>query len=211
MSPRGFFLVLEGPEGSGKTTLATALAAQFQADGLDPVLVREPGGTEVAEALRTELLESDRAWTPERELLYLVTARADLVVKVIVPALEAGRVVISDRFDLSTHAYQGAGRGVPADRIKWVNQVATDGLAPDLVLILDLPAALGAERIRIGGRKADRLDRESPEFHERVASFYQVQSGPTIKHLDATGSPEELFRQALQEVIARRSKGTPST
>ncbi len=203
MSDRGFFLVLEGPEGCGKTTLATGLAAQLRHEGVDPVLVREPGGTAVAEALRRELLQSERAWTPERELLYLVTARADLVVNVILPALDAGRMVISDRFDLSTRAYQGAGRGVPADRIEWVNRVATGGLEPDLILILDLPAAVGAERIRVGERQTDRLDRESPEFHERVAAFYLAQNGPTMTHLDATMSPEHVLELARRELDAR--------
>ena len=119
--PRGVFVVLEGPDGAGKTTLATALVGRMREDGLDPVAVREPGGTDVAELLRRELLSVDRRWTNEGELLYLATARADLVSRVIVPALEAGRVVVSDRYELSTRAYQGAGRGIALAPLEWVN------------------------------------------------------------------------------------------
>src|ERR1019366_7383459 len=114
-------------------------------DGVDPILVHEPGGTPVAEALRHELLDAAREWTPAMELLYMVTARADLVTRVIRPALAAGRVVISDRFDLSTTAYQGAGRELPAEHVRWVNAAATGGLVPDLTLVLDLDPIEGQE------------------------------------------------------------------
>ena len=125
--PRGFFVVLEGPEGAGKTTLAGALVARMREDGIEPVTVREPGGTTVAEALRQELLDPTRRWTAEIELLYMTTARADLVSKVIRPALEQGKVVLSDRYDLSTLAYQGAGRGLSMEHVRWVNRSATGG------------------------------------------------------------------------------------
>ena len=107
MTSRGLFVVLEGPEAAGKSTLARALHQRMREDGVEPILVHEPGGTPVAEALRHELLDAARDWTPAMELLYMVTARADLVTRVIQPALAAGKVVISDRFDLSTIAYQG--------------------------------------------------------------------------------------------------------
>jgi dTMP kinase len=198
---KGFFLVLEGPEGAGKSTLALALAQRVRESGQEPVTVREPGGTPAAEALRRELLHADRNWTPERELLYLAAARADLVGQVIRPALEAGRLVISDRYDLSTLAYQAAGRGLPMPMVSWVNQAATGGLRPDLTLILDLPPDVGAARQIAGGKKRDRLDREPEEFHRRVAARYREEVGPGIVHLDATQPPDALLQAAWHELV----------
>ena len=123
--PTGCFIVLEGPEGAGKSPSARALVARMREDGTEPVLVREPGGTPVAEVLRHELLDAAREWSPAMELLYLVTARADLVTRVIVPALAEGKTIISDRYDLSTMAYQGAGRGLPLNQVRWANPAAT--------------------------------------------------------------------------------------
>ncbi|HEV8150919.1 MAG TPA: dTMP kinase [Gemmatimonadales bacterium] len=201
---QGFFLVLEGPEGAGKTTLAAELGARFRAAGQEPVLVREPGGTPAAEALRRELLHADRSWTPERELLYLATARADLVGQIIRPALQAGRVVLSDRYDLSTLAYQAAGRGLPLPMVTWVNRAATGGLRPDLTLILDLPSEVGSARQLAAGKQRDRLDREPLEFHRRVAARYRDEQGPGVAHLDATLPPAELAAQAWAAVMAAR-------
>ena len=186
---RGFFLVLEGPEGAGKTTLAQDLGRRLEGVGLDPVLVREPGGTPAAEALRHELLHDSRAWTPEAELLYMGAARADLVAKLIRPALEAGRVVVSDRFDLSTRVYQGAGRGLPMAHVDWVNRAATGGLAPDLTVVLDVPPEVGTARQLKQGKVRDRLDRETLEFHRRVRDAYLAATGPGVVHLDATVPP----------------------
>lgn len=208
MSPgTGFFVVLEGPEGAGKSTLLETLAARFRAAGVEPVVVREPGGTPVAEALRGALLDRDRVWSPETELLYMVTARADLVARVLRPALAEGRVVMSDRFDLSTRAYQGAGRGLPSAQVDWLNGIATGQLRPDLTLILDLPPEVGQARQMASGKSQDRLDRESPEFHTRVAGFYREVTGPGILHLDASQSPDRLAEIAWaavsQEMHAR--------
>ncbi len=196
----GFFVVLEGPEGAGKSTLARGLAARFSRVGVVPVLVREPGGTPAAEALRHELLHDDRRWTPEAELLYIAAARADLVAKVIRPALEAGRLVLSDRFDLSTRAYQVGGRGLPATEVDWVNRAATGGLAADLTLVLDVPVEVGQARQAAQGKVRDRLDRETEEFHRRVARVYREAAGNGIVHLDATVPSEELEAAAWHAV-----------
>ncbi len=188
----GFFVVLEGPEGAGKTTLAQDLGRRLLAVGLDPLMVREPGGTPAAEALRYELLHDGRAWTPEAELLYMCAARADLVAKLFRPALDGGRVVVSDRFDLSTRAYQGAGRGLPMAHVDWVNRAATGGLTPDLTVVLDVPPEVGEARQLQQGKVRDRLDRESVDFHRRVRAAYHEATGPGVIHLDATGSPAML-------------------
>jgi dTMP kinase len=206
----GFFVVLEGPEGAGKSTLARALAERLREAGHEPVLVREPGGTPAAEALRKELLHADRSWTPERELLYLAAARADLVGQVIRPALEAGRIVISDRYDLSTLAYQAAGRGLPMPMVTWVNRAATGGLKPDLTLILDLPVEVGAARQVAAGKVRDRLDREPEEFHRRVAARYREETGPGVVHLDATQEPAELARAAWNAIASVHPILTPA-
>lgn len=198
----GFFLVLEGPEGSGKSTLAKGIAARLRAAGADPVVVREPGGTPAAEALRTELLRDDRAWTPEAELLYIAAARADLVARVIRPALAEGRVVVSDRFDLSTRAYQIGGRGLPAAEVEWVNNAATAGLTPDLTLVLDVDPEAGRDRQVAAGKQRDRLDREDADFHGRVAAVYRAATGPGIIHLDATLSVSALG-EAAWEALGR--------
>jgi dTMP kinase len=200
----GFFVVLEGPEGAGKTTLAVALGERLRAAGHDPVLVREPGGTPAAEALRQELLHADRSWTPERELLYLTAARADLVGQIIRPALEAGKVVISDRYDLSTLAYQATGRGLPLPMVSWVNAAATGGLRPDLTLILDLSPELGSARQLAAGKRRDRLDREPLEFHERVAARYREEQGPGVVHIDATLPVAELEARAWDALLAAK-------
>ncbi len=188
----GFFLVLEGPEGAGKTTLAQELGRRMREIRLDPLVVREPGGTPAAEALRQELLHDHRTWTPEAELLYMCTARADLVAKLIRPALEAGRVVLSDRFDLSTRAYQGAGRGVPEEQVDWVNRAATGGLVPDLTVVLDVPPEVGEARQVQQGKLRDRLDRETVAFHRRVRAAYLQAAGPGVVHQDATVPPAAL-------------------
>jgi dTMP kinase len=205
--PRGFFVVLEGPEGAGKTTLAAALVARMRDDGIEPVTVREPGGTLVAEALRQELLDPARQWSPEIELLYMTTARADLVSKVIRPALEHGKVVLSDRYDLSTLAYQGAGRGLPMEHVRWVNRSATGGLVPDLTLVLDLAPELGRARQRLAGKGADRMEQEGEAFHDRVAAAYLAATGAGVHHLEAGASPDEVLRAAW----AQLSRARPET
>lgn len=205
----GFFVVLEGPEGSGKSTLARGVADLLRAHRVDPIVVREPGGTPAAEALRAELLDADRSWRPEAELLYMVTARADLVAKVIRPALEGGRLVLSDRFEMSTRAYQGAGRGVPLDYLEWTNRAATGGLVPDLTVVLDIPPELGLTRMRTSGRTHDRLDRESLEFHRRVGAYYRQAEGPGVWHVDATLAPAELVRAVLWRMHQQRPDLVP--
>jgi len=200
----GFFVVLEGPEGAGKTTLAAALAERLRGAGHPPVMVREPGGTPAAEALRNELLHAGGSWTPERELLYFVTARADLVARVIRPALDAGRIVVSDRYELTTLVYQAAGRGLPLDMVTWVNRAATGGLHPDLTLILDLPFEAATARQRAAGKALDRLESEPEDFHRLVTARYLAEGGPGVVHLDATVSAAALVEAAWSAVLTAR-------
>ena len=185
MTGPGFFLVVEGPEGAGKSTLGAALAGRMRDRGLDPVLVREPGGTPAAERMRELLLDPRIRLHPNSELLYLAAARSSLVDEVIRPALDSGRVVMSDRFDLSTMAYQIAGRGLNRQMVESVNECATKGLRPHLTLVLDVAPTIGRSRQTAAGKVPDRIELEDTGFHERVWAVYREAAGPGVIHLDA--------------------------
>jgi dTMP kinase len=196
------FVVVEGPEGAGKSTLVRWLGATVRAEGREVLTVREPGGTPIAEAARKLALKSrhDRAYAAE--LFLFLAARADLVERVIRPALENGQVVIADRFGLSTMAYQVAGRGLPRADVEAALRVATGGLAPDLTLVLDVPVAVGRERQRNAGKAQDRIEREDDRFHTRVRDAYRSASGPGIVHIDASQSKKAVQEAAWREVAA---------
>jgi dTMP kinase len=200
MSRRGFFVVLEGPEGSGKSTLLGPLAECMRASKVDPVVVREPGGTHAAEIARAALLDPDHPLGPVAELFFFLAARADLVQTVIQPALAAGRVVLSDRFALTTEAYQMAGRGLDPAMVRTANQAATLGIQPDLTLILDLTPEVGQARQLAAGKQQDRLERESVDFHRRVLEYYLAVKGRGVRHLDARLPPDQLLQVAWTEI-----------
>lgn len=213
MTRPGRFIVVEGPDGAGKSVLVKALAERMRAEGHDPVVVREPGGTRLAEALRQELLDRSRPFKPLTELLYVAAARADHVHHVIEPALARGETVLSDRFDLSTWAYQVAGRGVSPETADLFNQAATGGLRPDLTIVIDVPAHIGMERQVGSGKRQDRLDLEDQAFQLRVGAAYLAAQGPGVRHLDGTRNPESVFREAWKLIHQQwpdifRSQGT---
>jgi dTMP kinase len=207
---RGHFLVVEGPEGAGKSTLVRALADRYLATGLDPVLVREPGGTPVAERIRSVLLDPAHGIEPVSELFLFLAARADLVARVIRPALEAGRPVLADRFQLSTEAYQCGGRGLSRELFQTANLAATGGLSPDVTLVLDLPPELGFARIRNAGGTLDRIERAGADFHARVAQVFRNATGASVVHLDATQSSEQVL-QAAWTAVSGLTTGAPGT
>lgn len=202
MSRPGLFVVLEGPEGSGKSTLAAPLAERMRAAGVDPVVVREPGGTRAGEIARQAVLDPDHPVGPVAELFLYLAARAELVATVIAPALSAGRVVLSDRFTMSTEAYQMVGRGLPADVVVPANRAAAGGLRPDLTLILDLTPEVGRARQVASGKRLDRLDAESLDFHRRVLEYYRSVGGDRVRHLDGTLPPDRLLQEAWEAVLA---------
>lgn len=202
MPETGAFIVIEGPEGAGKSTLARWLAGRFLADGRPVLTVREPGGTPVAEAARKVALKSPHELPAAAELFLFLAARADLVARVIRPALESGEVVLADRFDLSTIAYQVAGRGMPRDEVMAALRLARGGLVPDRTLVLDVPVAVGRERQRKVRKAQDRFERADDAFHERVRAAYLEAQGAGVVHLDATQPKKAVQEAAWREVAA---------
>jgi dTMP kinase len=203
----GFFIAFEGVEGAGKSTQVALLAARLRAAGVEPVLVREPGGTPLAEAARRLLLHGAEM-NAASELFLLLAARADLVGRVIRPALDAGKVVVADRFELSTRAYQVAGRGLPAEAVHAAIGVATGGLVPDLYVVLEVTPATGRGRRAALGRSADRIERADDGFHERVAGAFRAATGPGHLHLDADRDAALVHADvwaALEPLLAARS------
>ena len=210
---RGWFVTFEGPEGGGKTTQAERLRTHLEAAGHVTHLTREPGGTRLGERVREVLLarSSDDAvpHDPLTDALLFNAARRQLVREVIRPALEAGTTVICARFADSTLAYQGFGSGVPLDRLRTLAEIATDGLVPDLTLLLDLPVADGIAR-----KAPDDVTRFEADFdlafHERVRSGFLALAAAEparITVIDATGLIEDVARAITRAVDARLGDG----
>ncbi len=199
----GIFLALEGIEGSGKSTQTELLAGWLAELGLDHVVTREPGGTDVGERVREVLLETEHV--PARtELLLIVAARAALTDELVRPALERGAVVVTDRWALSTLAYQGHARALPLDEVRRINAFATAGLEPSLTILLQVPLQLGVARLAERGRVADRFERAGRGFHERVAAAYDdLATEERVAAVDGTGSPEEVHER-IRAVLTER-------
>src|SRR5918998_1279373 len=198
---RGLFVTFEGIDRSGKTTQAALLC---EALGEDALGVREPGGTQAGERVRELLKDPAVSLTPESEALLFAAARSELVAEVILPALEAGRVVVSDRFLDSSLAYQGGARGLGIEDVERVNHFATRGLRPDLTFLLELSPADAASRA--GG--SDRFEDEGAELQEAVGAAYErlIRTDPERwRRIDARRSPEEVHAEVLREVEAARS------
>ena len=203
------FIAIEGIEGSGKSTLIAGLAERLRRDGHAVVVTREPGGTRVSNAIRDVFLNNANAMAPLTEALLVNAARAQHVFEVIRPALALERVVLCDRFIDSTLAYQGYGRGLRLDTLRELCSIATGGLWPNFVLVLDLP--VNVARGRLQERAAsDRIEAEDDDFHERVRrGFLELAAGPGHRVLDATLPPESLLQQAMEEVRAQLRIGVP--
>jgi dTMP kinase len=199
-------IVLEGPEGVGKSTQHKLLAERLAQRGHEVVALREPGGTPVGDVIRSLLLDPASDIVPNAEALLYMASRAQLVQSAITPALARGATVLLDRFFLATYAYQGAGRGIPAETLAAVNGMATGGLVPDLTLLLTLPVKEGLERAaRRGGH--DRMERVEIAFHERVAGAFAAFAHPSwqaghpecgpIVLVDASGSESRVLERLL--------------
>ena len=204
---RGIFITLEGGEGAGKSSHIEALRVDFEAAGRTVIVVREPGGTAIGEAIREILLSREYdAMVPRAELLLYEAARAQITDEVIRPALERGDVVLCDRFFDSTTAYQGFGRGLDTEFIDELNLFATADLAPDATVVLETPVEVGLARARKAG-EPDRLEAASCNFHERVRTGFRalVEAYPArARIVDATQPLDDVYgdvRAAIEEVL----------
>ncbi|HJS23907.1 MAG TPA: dTMP kinase [Pyrinomonadaceae bacterium] len=206
----GTFITFEGIDGSGKSTQLRLLGNFLRASGCDALLTREPGGTALGLRLRAALLDAMEEVDPLTELLVFAADRAQHVRRMLRPALEAGRVVISDRYADATVAYQGAGRGFSPELISQIVELATEGLKPDLTLLFDLPIDESTNRTarRSTGKNAgriprDRLDIENADFHTRVRDAYlqiALKEPQRVKLIDTSG-PVEHTQGRVRDII----------
>jgi dTMP kinase len=204
---RGRFITLEGGEGAGKSTQIRRLAEALQARGIPVLTTREPGGSPGAEDIRRLLVEGEPGrWEVMTETLLAYAARADHVAHTIGPALMDGRWVVSDRFNDSTFAYQGAGRGLARETIRRIDSAVLDDFKPDLTLILDLDAGTGLQRALARRGAESRFERFGRDFHERIrAAFLDIAKRypDRCRVIDAAGS-EETVAEAIFAAVARR-------
>lgn len=212
---RGFFITLEGIDGCGKSTQLPLLAAALAERGFTVVTTRQPGGTEIGQAIRSLMIDEHQRLTPLAELLLLIADRAQHVAEFIRPNLEAGRVVIADRYADSSVAFQGYGRGIDIATVDDLNQLATGGLTPDLTVLFDVNLETARARLDARPSVATEMrgfDEEERGFHARVRDGYlelAKRHPERFRVLDATGDIEEtrerLVRLALEE-IAKKSE-----
>jgi len=207
----GRFITLEGGEGTGKSTQIKRLAAALEAKGIKVLTTREPGGSPGAEQIRKLMVEGEPGrWDAITETLLAYAARADHVARTIGPALLAGTWVISDRFNDSTFAYQGVGRGVPRETIRRIDAAVLDDFAPDLTLVLDLDVKVGLERAeaRHDAQNAaeNRFEKFGTEFHEKLRqAFLDIakRSPERCRVIDAAGTQDAVAEAILAAVIRR--------
>lgn len=210
----GRLIVLEGPEGAGKTTQLRLLADRIEASGRDVLTLREPGGTPLGDSIRSILLDSAHEITPAAEALLFMASRAEIVRLKIDPALNAGVVVLMDRFFLSTYAYQIGGRGLDEQEIRQANALATGGLVPDLTIVIDVSPTDGLARAAARG-KHDRMERSGDEFHSKVAGAFALFATEdwqrdhaecgTIVKVDGTGDPDIVHRRITEALAGKFS------
>ena len=209
----GIFISLEGPDGSGKSTAAKKILPQLQQlSTQEVVLTREPGGSAIAEQLRDIILDvHNSAMDARTEALLYAAQRRQHIVDVILPALQANKIVLSDRYIDSSVAYQGAGRQLGMQEIWQLNLFATQKLLPQLTLYFDSPPAVGLKRIQQKrAQAADRLEKEQLDFHQRVTAAYQQlikQDADRIVKIDAQQTPDQVVADCLAIISQRFNLG----
>ncbi|HBA61135.1 MAG TPA: dTMP kinase [Elusimicrobia bacterium] len=206
---KGLFIVLEGPDRSGKSTQAALLKTWLEERGREVVVTREPGGTRLSEQIRKILLDPKSVIEPMTELFLYETSRIKHTLEKIIPALKAGKVIISDRYTLSTTAYQGYGRGLDLKTVETLNKIATMNLKPDLTIVFDIPDRIFAQREHLRNGR-DRIERAPDAFRRRVNRAYKLLARkPGMTRVDA-GRPIEAIqaeiRARVQPVLGRGAK-----
>lgn len=206
---RGIFISMEGPDGSGKSTQIALLKEYLEGEGYDVLITREPGGNRISEAIREIILNKDyEEMSPVTEMMLYASARAQLIAQVVGPAIDSGKAVISDRFIDSSLVYQGMARGLGVETVLNVNKVAIGDYMPDVTFMLDLPAEVGIARKK-DQKELDRMERESLEFHKKVAEGYRTLAGSfpdRIKTVDATLPIDEIcgmIRSSVKALLDR--------
>ncbi len=206
---RGKFITIEGTDGSGKSTQIELLMDYLRKKGADVIFTREPGGTQISEKIREIILDVDNSeMTGITEALLYAAARSQHVEEKIIPALEAGKIIVCDRFVDSSIAYQGAARGLGAEKIMGINEAALHGIMPDMTLFFDLSPENGILRKK-NERALDRLEKEKMDFHEKVYEGYKnlcKKYPERIKPIDADRSIDEVHSEVI-EVIDGLLKG----
>jgi dTMP kinase len=202
---KGIFITIEGPDGSGKTTILQMLAQNLEKEGYEVVATREPGGIDIAEQIRKVILDPENtAMDPRTEALLYAAARRQHLAEKVRPALEDGKVVLCDRFVDSSLAYQGHARGLGIDEVFSINQFAIENMMPAMTLYFDVAPEIGLERINKNkGREVNRLDMEKLEFHQKVRAGYMMiaeRFPDRIAKIDASKELEEVYTQAETKI-----------
>lgn len=203
----GYFITLEGPDGSGKTGQIPPLADYLRSRGLDVLTTREPGGTEIGDQVRRVIMDlSNKGMNPRTEILLFQASRVQIVEQVIRPALEAGKVVICDRYADSTLAYQGYGHRSDIGFLQQLLHFATGGLKPDLTLLLDVDVEEGLRRRQVGGGEWNRLDDYDLQFHQRVRAGYHhlVELEPARWEIINAQQDRDVIQQLIRAVVLQR-------
>lgn len=207
----GIFITIEGPDGSGKTTIIQMLAENLEREGFEVIATREPGGIEIAEQIRKVILDPDNTAMDSRTeaLLYAAARRQHLTEKVR-PALEKGKIILCDRFVDSSLAYQGHARGLGIDEVYSINEFAIEDMMPELTLYFDIAPEVGLERINKNkGREVNRLDMEKLDFHQKVREGYMILAdrfADRIVKIDASKELEAVYEQAEARIKSLLNK-----
>lgn len=203
---RGLLVVLEGGEGAGKGSVLSAIAEWLQAQGIEPLCTRAPGGTPEGQVIRSALVQSGADWEPTAELLLMMADRAQHVGRLIRPALAAGRIVLCDRFVGSTIAYQGGGRGLSSSVILDLQKIAAAEVTADLTILLDVPPAIGLKRSlkRLAEQNSseDLFERLDLSFHERVRASFLALAADDPKHW-AVVDASRVIAEVIADVQTR--------